>query len=45
MTIQRLRPERTALPNDTEAAVHAQIVLEISGYVPPHAHYVFPPSA
>jgi hypothetical protein len=25
MTIQRLRPERTALPNDTEAAVHAQI--------------------
>jgi hypothetical protein len=21
---------------------HAQIVLEVSGYVPPHAHYVFP---
>ena len=24
---------------------HAQIVLEVSGYVPPHAHYVFPRSA
>jgi hypothetical protein len=25
MTIQRLRPERTDLPNDTPAAVHAQV--------------------
>jgi hypothetical protein len=24
---------------------HAQIVIEISGYVPPHAHYVFPLSS
>lgn len=24
---------------------HSQIVLEISGYVPPHAHYVFPESS
>jgi hypothetical protein len=21
---------------------HSQIVVEVSGYVPPHAHYVFP---
>jgi hypothetical protein len=24
---------------------HAQIVVEVSGYVPPHAHYVFPRSS
>jgi hypothetical protein len=24
---------------------HAEIVVEVSGYVPPHAHYVFPPAA
>jgi hypothetical protein len=23
---------------------HSQIVIEVSGYVPPHAHYVFPPA-
>jgi hypothetical protein len=27
---------------DISISHHAQIVLEISGYVPPHAHYVFP---
>jgi hypothetical protein len=24
---------------------HSEIVVEVSGYVPPHAHYVFPPAA
>lgn len=38
---RRVRGDVAAIP----IRHHAQIVVEVSGYVPPHAHYVFPRSS
>jgi hypothetical protein len=38
---RRVRGDVRAIP----IRHHAQIVVEVSGYVPPHAHYVFPRSS
>ena len=32
----------TGDPRDVELNEHRQIVVEVGGYVPPHAHYLFP---